>query len=132
MAFALVPFMFFWNLYGNFMIEANMFKVEASSTYHTGTGTQPMIVDPCADGSCIPGTIINGTIANHTVTIKEDENGKVIITTYDDEDNDKTDGSLPYHIKEITIDDYLNGNGGYPKSNLTMPDHYPKDQYNVT
>jgi len=123
MVFFVVPFMFFWNLYGNFMIKQEMFKVEGPYS-SSGSGKQPMIADPCADGSCIPNTIINGTIANHTVTIKEDEHGKVVITCEDDEgrscsDNDKA-GPLPIHIKEITRDD----DNGYPNLNKTMPGLY--------
>lgn len=109
MFFFLVPFMLFWNIYGNFMIRQEMFKVEAPYQAR-GSGKQPIIVDPCEDGDCIPGIIINGTIANHTVTITEDGHGGVVITTEDGDDNV---GPSPINIKEITTE----GDIGYPKYN---------------
>ena len=130
MAFLVVPFMFVWNLYGNFMIKQEMFKVEGpyqSST--TGrSGAPPIIADPCAEGGCIPGTIINGTIANHTVTIKEDENGRVVISYDDDEPHEYNNetGTSPVEIKHTGIS-YDHGhikidNTVHDSSWLTDPD----------
>ena len=110
MFFFLVPFMLFWNIYGNFMIRQEMFKVEAPYQPR-GTDTQPTIVDPCEGGDCIPEIIINKTIGNHTVTITDryGGHGTVVITTEDDDDN--VGPSPAINIKEITTE----GDNGYPK-----------------